>query len=33
MRFGLEKISDIVDKIYKKELPYQDIYKVIVYCL
>ncbi len=24
MRFGLEKISDIVDKIYKKELPYQD---------
>lgn len=24
MRFGLEKISDIVEKIYEKELPYED---------
>ncbi len=24
MRFGLEKISDIVEKIYEKQLPYED---------
>ena len=24
MRFGLEKINDIVEKIYEKELPYED---------
>ena len=24
MKFGLEKISDIVEKIYDKELPYED---------